>query len=70
MGIIEIIMHMEAKLTLPKLLSVKNRGRPTSAPAPKQMICRLVRFRKTFVFTRERSLGTEIYADIEFSSLR
>ena len=31
-----------------------------SAPAPKQRICRLVRFIKTLVLTFERSRGTEI----------
>ena len=35
-----------------------------SAPAPKQIGCRVVRLKNTFVLTRVRSRGTGIYAAI------
>lgn len=38
--------------------STKKSGTPTIAAAPKQMICRLVRFSATLVFIFVRSLGT------------
>ena len=37
----------------------KNSGTPMSAPLPKQISCRFVRLKATFVFTFVRSLGTE-----------
>ena len=43
-------------------LIIKKDGTPRSAAAPKQTICRFVKFRKTFVFTRDRSRGTDTYA--------
>lgn len=39
----------------------KNSGTPMSAPLPKQISCRFVRLKATFVFTFVRSLGTETY---------
>ena len=56
-----IIIPIAARLKLPVLLSRKKDGIPISAAAPKQMSCRLVRPKNTFVFTRVRSRGTEIY---------
>ena len=41
--------------------SIKNSGIPTRAPLPKQMICRLVRLKKTLLLTFDRSLGTGTY---------
>lgn len=36
----------------------KNSGTPMSAPLPKQISCRFVRLKATFVLTFVRSLGT------------
>lgn len=49
-----------SKAQIPAGLEQKKTGTPISAPAPKQRICRLVRFIKTLVLTFERSRGTEI----------
>lgn len=54
---------MEARLMFPVLLIKKKDGTPMSAATEKQMSCLFVRLKKTFDFTRVRSLGTEIYAD-------
>ena len=42
----------------------KKDGTPMSAASPKQMSCLCVRFKKTLVLPRGRSLGTGIYAAI------
>ena len=57
------IIPMEARLMFPVLLIKKKDGTPMSAAIEKQMSCLFVRLKKTFDFTRVRSLGTEIYAD-------
>ena len=49
-------------------ISIKKDGTPKSAAVPKQMICLLVRFKKTFVLTLDRSRGTGTY-DCMISSL-
>ena len=51
-----------AELTPILFLSIKKSGTPMSAPPEKQMSCRLVRLKRTFVLTLDRSLGTGIYA--------
>ena len=61
------IMTRAAVLVPITPLSMKKSGTLMSAPLPKQIICRFVRLKKTFVLTAERSLGTEIYA-IEITS--
>ena len=52
------IMQSAAALVLICCLSRKNSGTPISAPPPKQISCRLVRFKKTLLFTAVRSFGT------------
>ena len=52
------IMQSAAALVLICYLSRKNSGTPISAPPPKQISCRLVRFKKTLLFTAVRSFGT------------
>lgn len=53
-------MPKAARLRLPQLLSKKKDGTPMSAAAPKHKSCRFVKPKKTLVFTRVRSRGTEI----------
>lgn len=57
-GSITAIMTNEAAVTFAFLLTRKKSGNPIAIAAPKQMSCLLVRFRKTLLFTRERSRGT------------
>ena len=52
------IIHMAAMLFPVGFLSKKNSGTPISAPAVKQISCRLVRLNMTFVLTFVKSLGT------------
>jgi len=61
-GSIERIMQIEAMLTDVKLLSKKKSGRPTSAPPEKHISCRLVKPKRTLVFTTVRSFGIVTYA--------
>ena len=57
-----MIMRAEAILTPMDSLVRKNKGTPTSAPKPKQMICLLVRLNRNLDLTLVRSLGTGTYA--------
>lgn len=43
-------------------LSKKKSGKPIARATEKHIICRLVRFRATFVLTLVKSLGTGTYA--------
>lgn len=56
-GSIAMIMSKVALLGPSGLRRIKNSGMPISPPLPKQMICRFVRLRNTFVLIFERSLG-------------
>ena len=56
------IMSVAAMLTPMDSLVRKNKGTPTSAPRPKQITCRLVRFKMNLDLTFVRSLGTGTYA--------
>lgn len=67
MGSMMSTIAMAATVTGAADLIIKKDGTPRSAAVPKQMICRFVRFKKTFVRTLERSRGTDTYAAI-FSS--
>ena len=60
-----IIMVNAARLTFPVPLTRKKIGTPMSAAEPKQISCRFVRLKNTFVFTLVRSRGTGIYAATE-----
>ena len=57
-----IIITIAAELFPSGSLHSKKSGRPTSAPQLKQMSCRFVRFNRTLLFTRFRSVGIETYA--------
>ena len=53
-----IIMQIAAPLTAIWVFKRKNSGTPINAPLPKQMSCRFVRLKRTFVFTAFKSFGT------------
>ncbi len=57
-------MAMAATVVDTADLIIKKDGTPKSAAVPKQMICRFVKFKNTFVRTFERSRGTDTYAAI------
>ena len=59
-------MVSAARLTFPVPLTKKKIGTPMSAAEPKQISCRFVRLKNTFVFTLVRSRGTGIYAAKQF----
>ncbi len=57
-------MQIDAMLTDAKLLTKKKSGSPMRAPLEKQINCRLVKPKRTLVFTVVRSLGIETYAKL------
>ena len=61
-GSMSRIMQIAAVLTPVWVLSRKNSGTPSAAPALKHTSCRFVRFSSTLVLTAFRSLGTGTYA--------
>ena len=62
-----MIMSAAAMLLPIDPLVRKNKGTPTSAPKPKQMICRFVRLKRNLDLTLVRSLGTGTYAIVRHS---
>jgi hypothetical protein len=57
-GIIEKIMIRVAALVPVLFLNRKNKGSPTKRAMKKQISCRLVRLKTTFVLTLLKSFGT------------
>ena len=58
MTVAQVYMQIAAALLERLCRSRKNSGTPTAAPLPKQTSCRLVKLKRTFVFTAFKSLGT------------
>ena len=56
-----MIITKAARVMFPVFLRRKKSGNPTAIAAPKQRIWRLVRFKKSLLFTLVRSLGTLAY---------
>ena len=57
-GSMTTIMQIAAALLERLCRSRKNSGTPTAAPLPKQTSCRLVKLKRTLVFTAFKSFGT------------
>lgn len=61
-GSITAIITTDARLVPALSLSKKKSGSPKIRAAAKQMICRFVRLKATFVLTLDKSFGTGTYA--------
>ena len=61
-GSMTTIITIAARLVPALSLSKKKSGSPKIRAAAKQMICRFVRLKATFVLTLDKSLGTGTYA--------
>ena len=61
-GSMTTIIAIAARLVPVLSLSKKKSGKPTQRAAAKQMSCRFVRLKATFVLTLDKSLGTGTYA--------
>ena len=56
------IIAIAARLVPALSLSKKKSGKPTPKAPARQMSCRFVRLKATFVLTLDKSLGTGTYA--------
>ena len=61
-GSMTAIITIDARLVPALSLSKKKSGSPKIRAAAKQMICRFVKLRATFVLTLDKSFGTGTYA--------
>ena len=61
-GSMTAIIAIDARLVPVLSLSRKKSGKPNRRAAAKQMICRFVKLRATFVLTLDKSFGTGTYA--------
>ena len=61
-GSMTTIIAIAARLVPALPLSKKKSGKPAPRAAAKQMSCRFVRLKATFVLTLDKSFGTGTYA--------